>query len=276
MRYQVISWISSAALLAGAAVGVSGQVTIVGTVLENKAEIHIVGVQVEILDPQSRRLATRYTDENGRFEAKVPTVEAYRLRASRMGYVRTTTPLLWTDGYTQLHLDIRLDPDAVVLAPLEVVARARARPSPVLEGFHQREQSGFGHFITRREVEQRRPTLVTDLIATVPGVHLESTGRGLSRVIYLSRGTRACPAQIFVDGRPLNPRTASGPGAYLTVDDAVSPGSIEGIEVYSGLSTVPAEFLTPEAMCGVVAIWTRRGGPSHGTIPPDSKPPEQL
>jgi hypothetical protein len=28
--------------------------------------------------------------------------------------------------------------------------------------------------------------------------------------------------------------------------------------VYRGLSGVPAEFLTPEARCGVIALWTQR------------------
>jgi hypothetical protein len=46
----------------------------------------------------------------------------------------------------------------------------------------------------------------------------------------------------------------------VSVDDLVAPGAIEGIELYRGTATIPAEFLTPQARCGVVAIWTRRGG----------------
>ena len=53
-------------------------------------------------------------------------------------------------------------------------------------------------------------------------------------------------------------RGTGGPG--FTVDDAVSSGSLLGIEVYRGLSTVPAEFMTPRARCGVVVLWTRRSG----------------
>jgi hypothetical protein len=271
MRHLVLPPILGALLLTGLAAHASAQVTLLGTVHENESEIPLAGVQVEILDPYSRRLAVRYTDEHGRFQARVRTEQAYRLRASRIGYVRTTTPLLWTDGYAQIHVDIRLDADAVVLAPLEVVARARARPSPVLEGFRQRQLSGVGHFINRVDVERRNPSLVTDLIAAVPGVRLESSGRGLRRIAYMSRGTRSCPAQIWVDGMLLNPRTASA-DALLTIDDAVAPGSVEAIEIYSGLSTVPAEFLTPEASCGVIAIWTRRGDPRPApaaTNPPD-------
>lgn len=41
---------------------------------------------------------------------------------------------------------------------------------------------------------------------------------------------------------------------------APAPGLVEGIEIYRGLSTVPAQFLNSDAKCGVVAIWTRRGG----------------
>ena len=72
-----------------------------------------------------------------------------------------------------------------------------------------------------------------------------------------------CATQIFVDGFLLNRRTGSSRGAPpidFRIDDVVSPSSIEGIEVYRGLSTVPAEFLNPDAECGVIAIWTRRGG----------------
>jgi hypothetical protein len=56
-------------------------------------------------------------------------------------------------------------------------------------------------------------------------------------------------------------RTARAPaGADApTIDDVVTPNVTEGIEVYRGVATVPPEILSPDAMCGVVAIWTRRG-----------------
>lgn len=270
MRHLAVPSLLAALVLLAMAAPAAPQVTLVGSVHENETDTPLPGVQVEILDANSRRMAVRYSDEHGRFQATVRTASAYRLRASRIGYVQATTPLLWTDGYTRIHVDIRLAPDAVVLAPLEITARARARPSPILEGFRQREMSGIGHFINRAEVERRGPGLVTDLLASVPGVRLESSDRGLRRTVYLGRGTRSCPARIFVDGRPLNPRTAGA--AALTIDDAVTPGSVEAIEVYSGLSTIPAEFLSAEASCGVIAIWTRRGDPRpiRPTVLPDS------
>ncbi|MFC1791075.1 hypothetical protein ACFL0I_01235, partial [Gemmatimonadota bacterium] len=74
---------------------------------------------------------------------------------------------------------------------------------------------------------------------------------------------RDCITQIFVDGFLVNRRAFGARGARpidFRIDDAVSPASVEGIEIYRGLGTVPAEFLNPDAVCGVIAIWTRRGG----------------
>lgn len=69
-------------------------------------------------------------------------------------------------------------------------------------------------------------------------------------------GGGPCPVQIFLDGRLIT----RGAVMEVPVDDLVTPEAVEGIEVYRGLSTVPPEFLTPNSRCGVVAIWTRRGG----------------
>jgi hypothetical protein len=273
MRHYFLPALLTCGMLAGWAVTASAQVTLVGTVQEDGTETAIVDARVEIFDRYNRRLAVRHTDAQGRFEARVRTEDGYRLRATRIGYREATTPILWTEGYDQIHVDIRLDPDAVLLAPLEVVARSRPTTSPVLESFWDRQRTGLGHFFTQADIDRRRPSQVTDLIATVPGIRLESGGRGTQRVIYMNRGTRSCQAQVYVDGFLLNRGARTGRELGFTLDDAVSPAAVVGIEVYSGLATVPAEFLSPEASCGVVVVWTRRGGP-RGPGGPFSPDPE--
>jgi hypothetical protein len=64
-----------------------------------------------------------------------------------------------------------------------------------------------------------------------------------------------CPPAYFVDGSP------------FYVDDTngdpfpVGPTEIMGIEVYAGTAGVPIEFQRPTSGgCGVIAIWTKRGG----------------
>lgn len=243
------------------ATAADAQVHLHGRVIEDGSEQPIVNAAVVLQDGYGRRLARQITDETGRFSFAVRGSGPVRLRAERIGYQRTTTPPLHFDGYTMYRVEIRLDVDAVLLAPLEVVTRSRSGVSPTLAGFDLRRRNGLGWYITREEIERRNPNRVTDILATVPGVSLHR------QVVYMSRG-RHCPAQIFIDGfrinRSLPPMPVTGERFSTTeafpIDDMVRPSSVEGIEVYQGLSRVPAEFLTAEAACGVVAIWTRRGG----------------
>lgn len=248
-------------LLTAAASTAESQVLLEGTVYEFESEQVIEGVFVEVIDPNNanRRLAGTLTDAAGKFSFNLGYRSAYRIRASRIGYQPTTTVVLWRDDFEAIWVDIRLDTEAVVLAPLEVIARAGVRPSPVLDDFRVRRERGLGKFVTRGEIEARNPMFVTDVLTQIPGVHLESSGRGTRRTIYLGRGTRACPAEIYVDGMLLTRHSRMGPDAGFTLDDAVAPSDVEGIEVYSGIASIPAEFLSPRAGCGVIAVWTIRG-----------------
>lgn len=253
---------ASLLLLAGpSAFAQSTPTRLSGRVIEDATTQPIEGAMVEILTARGRILARVATDADGRFRATLPTESGYRFRAGRIGFARVTTPVLWADDRNIVEVEIRLDPEAVLLAPLEVTAWARTvRPSTVTEGFRDRLASGLGYFFTRSDVERRAPTYVTDMLAGVPGVQLRASGRGARRHIYMSRTGEHCQAQIFVDGFLLNGRSRMTADPDFTLDDAVSPGSVEGIEVYHGLATVPAQFLNPDSRCGAVVVWTRRGG----------------
>ena len=114
------------------------------------------------------------------------------------------------------------------------------------------------------QIEALAPARVSDILTMVPGVRLSGTGTGLSRTISMGRalpgaGGGACPVEIFVDGvRTSRSRTSDPDG--IPIDDLVNLSDLEGLEIYRGLAGVPAEFFTPDARCGVIAIWTRRGG----------------
>lgn len=253
--------LTTASLPAAGQAQVRAQVHLFGTVLDNQSEEPISGATVELLSRRGSVRARALTDDDGRFSFTVPQHDGYQFRAGRIGYERATTPILWTEDHRTMDIELRLDPEAVLLAPLEVTAWSRrVRPSPVTEGFRDRMAAGIGYFFTRDDIEARKPVYVTDMLASVPGVRLESSGRGARRRIYMGRTGDHCPAQIFVDGFLLNGRSRLTTDADFTLDDAVSPGSVEGIEVYRGLSTAPAQFLNPDSRCGVVVVWTRRGG----------------
>jgi hypothetical protein len=262
LRALVATFLTVAVLSLTARAGCA-QLRLAGNVVDENTGEAIRGARVEVFTLGGRRVADQSTDSTGAFFVVLASQAGYRVRATRLGYLANVMPVVWTDDHSFIQLEVRLDSRAVLMAPIEVVARTRNR-SPILENYRLRMRSGFGTVITRDQIEQRNPGFVTDLLAMMPGVRLESSGSGLRRTIYFNRavsGTRDCPAQIFIDGFLMN-RASAGDGDDfgLAVDDAVSPNSVEGIEIFRGLSTVPAEFLNEQAECGVVAIWTRRGG----------------
>ena len=240
----------------------AAQIRLNGFVRDDETEQPIAGSRVEVFGFDGLKLAQVTTDETGSFSYNLRRPGTYRLRVSRIGFRSTVTAEFQTGAHYYVNVEVRLRSDAVLLAPLTVVARSQAYASPVLDGFHARLSSGLGTYFTRADVEQLKPGQVSDLVARTPGMFIASSGSGFERHIYSGRnaGTRECPAQIWVDGFLLNPRSAGGTSSGLTLDEAVAPHTVEGIEIYRGVSTVPAEFLNQDARCGVVAVWTRRGG----------------
>ncbi|HLM68463.1 MAG TPA: TonB-dependent receptor plug domain-containing protein, partial [Longimicrobium sp.] len=154
---------------------------------------------------------------------------------------------------------------SVALEPVTVVARSPRRVSPTLRGFYQRMSNGPGRFVTREEIESRRPTRVTDVLRNMPNLNL-IPGRGGMGGGTMSRGSSGgrCSVVFFIDGMLVSTPANGVPwrGGARTdrpIDDYVQPGDIEGIEIYRGESDTPAEFVTRYVSCGTIVIWTRRG-----------------
>jgi hypothetical protein len=57
---------------------------------------------------------------------------------------------------------------------------------------------------------------------------------------------------VFLDGVR---RPPSGAG----IDDVALPKDLAGIEIYSGAATIPLQYKTSGATCGVILLWTRVG-----------------
>lgn len=259
MRIAALLSVAFALLLT--AVPAAAQIRIVGRVIANDTQEPLAHAQITARSTTGRFLRHTETDAEGNFELLIQRVAAVSIRADHPGYQANTAPTLYFDDHTFFRIEIRLDATAVLLAPLEVIGRA-VDPSPFLDEFRERVRRGLGVYITRAQIERRRPMYVTDLLRDIPGVTLQASGSGSRPVVHVGR-TTGCSTRIFVDGMLLNPTlmTSSGPRSdVFRIDDIVSPGSVEGIEIYRGLSTTPPEFLSADANCGVIAIWTRRGG----------------
>jgi hypothetical protein len=195
----------------------------------------------------------RPTDGWGYFA--FPSVPAgdYELVVSHIAY-GTRRDSIAIEGGQLYDLELRLSMRPIELEPL-VVEAVRWQVSPRLWSFYERVDHGQGSYITRDEIERRQPLRVTHLIGELPGVSIINRP-GPSDYIVLSRYRRFDPS-----GRP----GPCLPIVYLdgyrvggdSLDDLVFPSDVEGVEIYKGLAEYPGEFASPDARCGVIAVWTR-------------------
>lgn len=261
-RARISSWlILCLTLAAGVAPSAPAQVVLTGRVVDDVSQTPLAGARVLLLNRFDKTAGYAVTDQSGQFRFERSDYGLYRLDVKAVGFEPAVTPLLWMiQGRDFAELEVRLAPNAVLLAPLEIVALAPLGTSPVLENMTHRRLTGFGYQITKEDIEQRNPQAVTDMLIELPGVYADRRGSGGSgRMIRFGRalpsGGGQCPVQVYLDGM-LASRDAAG--GDVIIDELVNPLDVEAIEVFRGLSSIPPEFINPHSRCGVIAIWTKR------------------
>jgi hypothetical protein len=231
------------------ALPISAQEGAVGTggvngVVRDSSGAPIVGAEVTLRGSPVRV----ETDDRGEFRlAKVPAGQL-TVQVRRIGFRPDTVQVMVLAGQT-IPLDVRIRPFLVQLQAMVVYGRRGL--SGRMAGFYARRERGLGHFVTRDEMEKRNPPNLTDMFRMIPGARVESRGPGRNYVRF--RGAQCAPI-TWLDGTPLFA------GEFDL--DAISPRSLEGMEIYSGPSSVPAEFLATRTMsssCGTIILWSREG-----------------
>jgi hypothetical protein len=236
-----------AAVLAPFAAAAPSRAQVVsGRLVEQGSERPVVRATVELMDGNSRRART-VTDSAGRFAIDVPGRGTYRVRASRLGYRPSLSREMTIATLDSLDIVFQLAANTVELEPLEVKASSRRVP-PWLTGFYQRMESGAGgRFVTRTQIAAWQPTQATDILRSLPGVTVVPHRSGHGNFVKV----RGCVPLFFVDGLQIDLYGTS-------VDDYLNVRDVEGIEVYSGPSNIPAEFARAGTRgCGAVVVWTR-------------------
>jgi hypothetical protein len=215
--------------------------------IRDSAGTPVPGVEVVLL----QRPGAVYSDSLGAFRfIDVPSGKR-ALHFRRLGFEPKSLDADITVGRT-LALAVVLDPFATEIEGMTVEELTRKRQ--LLSDFYDRKSRGFGHFITRDEIEKRAPMNLSDMMRLVPGAKLvpqQGTSQATLRFNRAQIG-RDCPPQYWIDGvKAWN----------FNIDDII-PQDVEGIEIYPGASTVPPQFNTREGttICGVVVIWTRVPG----------------
>ncbi len=253
---------AAVALAMGGVTPSLAQVVLEGHVLDDASAQRLADARVLLLNRFDKGVAYAVTDDSGYFRFARRDNGWYRLEVRAVGYQKALTPFVWwMEDHAYAALEVRLAPNAVLLAPLEIVALSPRLTSPILENVEHRRTRGFGAQITRQAIEERHPARISDMLLELPGVFATRRGSGASgRTISMNRALPgpnggACPVQVFLDGHLA---TRDRPGGDVQIDDLVSPLDVEVVEVFRGLGSVPPEFLNPESRCGVIAIWTKR------------------
>jgi hypothetical protein len=261
----------------GARAGLA-QAELQGRVLADGSRRPIANATVAVprLDLQSQ------SDSLGRYRIeKIPRGE--HLVVTRAVGFRPDSTLTAFDGDEALVTDVVL---RVAVNELPTVA-VRETSRPIAHGkmaaFEERKVSGIGQFLGREVFQKDESRRVSEVIATsVAGVQIHrgggskawaaSTRSTSTAKCAFCRTTKtelldfmdiaagaplACYLDIYLDGVLIYDSTARKTPLFNL--SSLRASEIEGIEVYSSASQIPAQYNKTSGGSGVMLIWTRTG-----------------
>lgn len=225
----------------------SGVVTNLNGVPVAKAEVWIVNTDLRAI-----------TNDSGMYEFIAAPVARVRVNVRRIGFEPSEERVTLDENKPrQLDFELKAIPEL-----LDSVMVREAAGNGRMAEFWSRRMSGNGAYITREEIDRRRPQHPSDLLRTVTGVKVIAGESGFDRpVISMGRNpvfrggvnalnmAAACRVTYYVDGSYVPPGT-------FHMDD-MSAMAIEAVEVYRGPSETPSKLRQRDTACGVIVIWTR-------------------
>lgn len=233
------------AILAMAAgpLSLAGQATasIAGMVTADNG-IALIGADVGVSGTQLRVI----TDDRGEF--LLPGVPSGRieLTARRLGFRPASIRVNVAPAQTQT-VTLSLEISVTELVPV-LVRGQQVKYTGRLAGYYQRLERGTaGVFVTRDQIDRENPRNLTQLLQRVPGVRLQRRAGATG----VRMRDRTCWPLVWLDGNALSSGEAD--------IDGILPSSLEGIELYMGSTSAPAQFSWTRNMssCGTILLWSR-------------------
>ncbi|MEJ2541204.1 MAG: carboxypeptidase regulatory-like domain-containing protein [Gemmatimonadota bacterium] len=229
---------------------------IVGRVVDSETGDPVPTVGVALLDAQGTVHAQVVSNEVGRF-IMVPVAGPgeYQVQVVALGYVDVPSEPLRYNGEATT-VEILLDPAPIGMAGIEVTVEA-LDPALEAQGFYHRRRFSSGYFLSPEELEERTFVRSSEVLRRLPGVEVRDGEPRFTRRVAVAGGA-GCLPDIWLDGIPM--RWGGRSGRVLDQFDLVlpAPGDIAAVEVYPGPTSVPPQFRTLTAGCGVIAVWTKR------------------
>jgi hypothetical protein len=200
-----------------------------------------------------------FTNDSGQFIFMNPGLGKVRIAARRLGF-RPLEKTFKIEAGENKQLDFELEG---VVDQLDSVMIYGVGGTGRMAEFYARRAVGHGVFLTRADIDKRKPYKISDMFRMMSGVRVSGSDDGMSNsTISMGRtpiGTRTarnvqslagdCKVSYYLDGSWV-------PSGTFHPDD-ISPISIEAVEVYRGPAEIPAKFRQRETACGLIVMWTR-------------------
>ncbi len=193
---------------------------IAGTVKDSNDAV-VSNAEVSLVYPHQAVVRTALTDAHGNFTLANIGAGNYELNVSGPGFERQRTAVQLSAGETkQINVVLmvnRITGDVTVTAEAGQVVDARTIATPV-------------NVINDREILERAPEVVAQVVDEEPGVNLQRTSPSLSAVFV--RGLTGRNVAVYVDG--IRYTTSAQRGGVGTFFSLIEPSSLETVEVLRG------------------------------------------
>ncbi|MDB4950818.1 MAG: TonB-dependent receptor plug [Gemmatimonadetes bacterium] len=237
------------AAIAAAPLGAQGPSALDLRVTDSLAQAPLPRAQVGLAGAHVNRV----TDATGHaLISGLPAGPQY-VQVRRVGYRTSSFTLTLPPGAT-VGVDLELAPMPLRLSGVTAVG-ARASRALREAGFYDRQQAGLGQVITREELDRQKGKPLHDVFRGMRGV---TVARGSPKngepdwMLVSSRshgvnGEHPCPFDTYLDGIWQSDIDAD----HLDVQD------LEGIEVFTDISRIPAQYNRTGSACGVILMWSK-------------------
>ena len=230
--------------LGSQAISLAGRARLSGVVRTRYGE-PVASARVSIWG--SSHLAT--TNEEGEYVIGDVPPGSHTLEVRAMGFVPWRMAV---DVFAQepMHADVNMTDFATEIDAVRVLAKGPPlATSP--ESFEYRRRLGYGTFLDADEIERRAPQQLSDLLRSVPGVRIATSGVSVQILMAGSGSKDVCEPLLVLDGQRI-------PLHGMNINDLIPSHIVRAVEIYPRRMEAPPEFQTIE--CGTLVVWTGSRG----------------
>jgi hypothetical protein len=235
-----------------------------GWIREPDTGAPVRGAEVVLRQTPGTIVVTGETSRRGFFRLQTPVPGIYSVEATALGYGEVLVEYLEVESGQLTILEVTMAPAPLELEPIVAVGESRGFQLEV-QGFYDRMERGFGHFITPEELEAWNPLDFAQIFRRIPGIRVSPVG-GFGAVLTVSRASfrqgPECTPRLYVDGAIVSTARMGGDtlGVGVNPAEVMNVRDLDAVEFYPGAATVPLVWATMgEGDCGTVVLWSKTG-----------------